>query len=416
MYTLSRAFHRQDPRRSRWVEFDAAKEPIASLLAEKGDVWLFITYPGYDGEKALRLKTVPRWINQYSTPSTTVEEWLTNLENRTLPWAETLPSFEDHYVRYVNAWHAGYQIDPIARDGTIEQGGSDYDKEDLRVWQDGLDPNHIARYCLFTVNGLFHPIDWGEDGVIIREGNTSLRHANDNQIGLYSFNEVGAVTYVPVTDEMVTPLREGEPLHKAVYLTLPDDVDTDGKTALLVVGGYLQALGSGYTRVGDRTWRVELQHLSLPERYFDSCTALDLSSLGLTEYEHNATLTSLKEFQSDATVRAYLTLPQTFFVVVDAESMFHEWEILEPCGGLPDRYLTYSYGYLPLVGAYGRALEYHAIEEPPYWVLATTPNRRHHYDFRTRPYNKGKAFDAGRYPALPTTRAHAYFRYLGTQR
>lgn len=416
MYELTRAYCRRFPGQSRWEAFDAAAEPITTLSATYGDVWLYITYPTATvAEKALRLHDVANRITRVGDPTTTVQEWLTGLGNETLPFADEVPTFTAHYVRYVNAWHAGYDVHPIARNGTLEQGGSDAAKEDLQIKLDGVDPYQLGDYGMFTINGLFHPIDVGPNGVYIRYGNDSLRRANDNQIGVYSFADVGKVQYVPITADMITPQRPGEPLRNAAYVTLPDDVDLTGKTAMVVIGGYLHVLGKGYTRTGEKTFRIQLQRLSLLERYYDSVADLDMSSLGLSEYDHNASLLSVDEIRRDSAILAYLTLPQSFFVLVDADTMFHEWEAIEPVG-LADRYVLYEYEYLPLVGAYGRGLEHHVIYESPYHLISATPNLRHHYDFQTRPWKKQKAVDSGRYPAWPAEPAVTYIRRLGIER
>lgn len=411
MYTLTRAMCRKDRRQGRWVECDLTDEPINTLIATHGDVWLFIDWGAPEGEYALDIDSVRNMISVVK-PGVTVSEWLENLGNETLPFEENLPTFNTHYVRYIHAWTGGYEIIPISRNGTIAQDVSAYSQDDLLIRRPTVDHEYLATNALFTVNGLFHRASEGVEGVHIIDGNRSLRRANENQVGVYSFSEVGEVDSIPITEEMVHSYASAQPLRRGAYLRIPDDVELENKTVLLVIGGYLQVLGDTYQRVGERHYRVHINKLHMRERYYDSCKDIDLSSLGLTEYDHNDSLLSKDALTSDQALRAYLTLPQSFFVVVDAPSFFQDLEALEETG-LPNRYLDHAFDYAPVMGTYGRMLEYHAISENGVHVLATNTNVRHSYDFHHRPAGN---YDDGRYPYKPFVYAPAWKRILGVQK
>jgi len=414
MYELITAYSRKDRRNGRWVEVDVTDEPVKFLYQTFGDVWFIITYPSLDGVKGLRLDDVQNLLNPLG-PLTSVSEWLISVGNTTLPFTDDFPEFTTGYVKYANAWHAGYQLEPISRIGTVEQGGSKWDKEDLLISRSDIDPEYLVRNVLFSVNGLFHVAEYGPEGVHIHNGNRSLRKANDNQVGIHSFAEVGTVSYIPITDDMITAQHTGAPLNKGVYVTLPENTDMDGKTFLVVLGGYLQVLGKTYTRVGERTYRIELPNLMLLERFYDSWDDMDLDTeLGLTKYEVNNSMVSVFEFFKDETIRRYLTLSQSFFVAVDADTFFHELVALETTK-LPSRYYDSEVTQYPLIGAYGRMLEYHPIVEDGVTVLCTTRNVRHRYDFHRRKWRDSTAVDDGRYPAHSFDHTNAYYRIMGTQ-
>ena len=415
MYQLITAYTLTDRRNSRWqLASDLNDTPIRPLLSTYAEVWLVIDHPSFDTPRWLPLTRV---INEVSNvlPTVTVGQWLTALGNKSLPFSDEKPTFERHYVKYANAWHAGYHIEPISRLGTLSQGGSKWDKEDLLIWRKGVDPETLARHVLFSVNGFFHAAEYGPDGVHIHDGNHTVRHANDNQVGLHSFTKVGALRYIPITDDMIVAQHAGASLYDGVYVTLPDNVDMDGCTFLCVIGGYLQALGKTYTRVGDRTYRIELSNLMLLERYYDSAEALSLKErLGLSDYPSNPGLLGVAEFKSDAVIRRYLTLSQSFFVCVDTPSLFHYLKPVE-YSKLPGRYYDTDNTNYPLVGAYGRTLEYHCIRETTTKVLCSSRNIRHRYDFHRRQWRDMPATDSGRYPKHPFDDAQAYYRLLGTQ-
>ena len=236
--------------------------------------------------------------------------------------------------------------------GTVQQGGSRFDKTDLKVYKEGMDNDFVGKHAIFSVNGFHHITDYGPDGVFVVGGNHSLRHANDNQIGLLSFEDIGEIKCVPITDDMVTGNQGDVPLRKGAYVTIPDHIDIENKTTLLVLGGYLQVLGKTYTRVSDRTYRIQLEQLNLLERYYDSRPYLDFSSLGLDVNDDNPTK-GIDEFFQDDTLRAYLTLPE--FLDRGRRQLLPRTGTAGAIGVAVGITHTDYHPY-PVVGAYGRTL------------------------------------------------------------
>jgi hypothetical protein len=413
MYQLVKARHRLDRRAGRWLDADLANEPVTTLATRFGDVWLYITYPSLTEVKALRFDKVTNWLGGVD-PLMTVQGWLTSLGNKTLPFEGTLPNTEIRLVKYAQAWHCGYDATPIGRFGHVESGGSKFDKEDLLLTHPNFDPAYIAHNAMFTVNGYFHLADHTEAGVRVVDGNRSIRVKNDNQIGVYSFEKVGAIQYVPITAEMISAQTSQARLYDGVYITMPETIDFTNKSVLLSLGGHLHVLDRAYTRVADRTWRVNLNQVMFLERWFQARTALDLSSLGIEEYEANPSLITLEQLKEDSVIQGYLTLSQSFFILVDCESFFQQLDPLE-YSGLPGRFYAGQADGLPVLGTYGRMLDYHTIREENTFVYCADENIRYNYDAGTRRWDRFKAVDAGCYPAQPFRHAEAYLRLMGTE-
>lgn len=413
MYTLIGARYRKHRHEGRWIEADLSNVPVTTLTTTYGDVWLFITYQSLESYRSLRFDSVANWTKDVGS-SVTVQQWLTSLGNRSLPFAPENPQFRTHTVKYASGWHAGYTIEPVGRGGSFSPVGSRYDKPDLLVSHELLEPADIGKYAMFTVNGLFHLIDYSEDRLVIRDGNKTVIRSNDNQVGIYSFKDIGEITYIPITADMIHPQSPDIPLKDSAYISLPNVPGLADKAILMVIGGYLHTPGRAFTQVGDRTYKLETSNMMLLERYYDSKDVIDLESLGLSVYNDNPSLTETEAFISDATLKAYLTLEQSFFVAVDAPTFFQDLIPLEATG-LSNRYLDYTECHLPVMGAYGRMLEHHRIREDGVTVIATSDNYRHNYDFQSRSWPMFPAVDAGRYPAKPYTQAQAYIRKLGVE-
>ena len=413
MYQLVSAKYRSDRKAGRWLDADVANIPITTLTTVYGDVLLFITYPSAPAPKALRFDLVAYTLNGVG-PSVTVQQWLTAQGNKTLPFEKVTPTLTPRYVAYVQAWHAGYDFVPRPRNGVVGANMSLWEQEDLIATHPDFTPAYINDYALFQVNGYFHINDYTDAGCRVLDGNRTVRVSNDNQIGLLSFEDIGKIIKCPITTAMVAAQNADAPLKDAVYVTLPSHYDLKGKTILMVIGGYLHAGGRAFTQVGERTYKVQMQNLMLLDRYLESQKHLDLSSMGLTQYADNPSLTSVAELYSDTAIRGWLTMSQSFFVIVDAPSFFHALEPVE-YSGLPGRYYTYARTDAPLMGAYGRALDYHTIQEQGTTVICASDNVRHHYDANRRQWQLSKAIDGGSYPANPYRHTHAFMRLMGTE-
>lgn len=417
MYQVTRTYRRTNRQNGRWEPYDLSDAPVSTLAAEHGDVWIFITYPLLQGaERALRFDDVRNQVVGIS-PTTTLQEWLTALENQSLPLTDELPEFNERLVTYANAWHSGYEIIAIGRGVGPDALASKYQKEDLRLNKEGVDPEYLRKHAMVSVNGLYHITEYDHNGVYVREGNNSVRITNDNQIGIHSFAEIGEINYLPITADMIHNKGGDSPLIQGTYLHLPDTVDLHGRTALLVVGGYLQVMDRTYRRVGDRTWRIQLGRLGLVERYYDSKDRIDLSTVQehMTYYESNPDLITTSEMVSDDLVMAYLTLPQSFIVLVNTDNLFQEFLPMES-SGLPGRWFEHQFKPLPAVGAYGRTIEYHPIQEGEITVVNGTESKHHHYDFLTRPWRSQVGLDRSRRSAKPFEHTQAHWRILGTIR
>lgn len=416
MYVLVRSRYRADRRNGRWLEADLRKKKVTTLTTEYGEVIMYIEFPGSgsDGKqtKALMFDKASELLNGVAA-TTTVEQWLTNLGNTTLPFEAKFPNEKEKYVKYAQAWHAGYKAYPKGRNEHINATTSPASKEDLILLHDHHSYADFDKYCLVTVNGYFHISDFSENGICVYDGNKSIRRANNNQIGVYSFEQIGTLKKVPITKAMVKPQKKGAPLADAAYITIPSNVDIRNKTVLMVIGGYLQAMGKVYRPVSDRTFRLEIGGNMFLDRYIQSVKELDVDVLGMTVDPLNPTLMSTAQMKSDDVMMRYLTMSQSFLVIVDTPTMFQDYEPIEWLR-LPGRFIDPSGQNFPIVGAYGKMLDYHTIHEVDTYVYATTDNIRHNYDANRRKNWGLKALvDGGRYPAHPFYHDDAFYRILG---
>lgn len=415
MYQLITAYTRKDRRKDQWVETDVSVIPIRDLKQHYPEVWLMITYPALgDEHQALYFDDVVN-LTKDALQSLTVAGWLTSLGNMSLPLRTEFPSFKPKYVKYINAWYGRFSVEPIDESYIVDNTVSKFDKKHLKITHPDVDGPTLRKRAMISINGFFHFTEYTPDGIIVHHGNQSIRHANDNHVGVHSFMEVGEINYLNITDDMISNINEGAPLSDGVYVTLPKSVNLKDKTILMVIGGYLQALGKGYTRTGEHTFRIQLSNLMLLERFYQSRHFMDMHDAPRTIYGNDIDLLSVGELHSDEMIRWLINRTQTFFVVVDVPSMFHAIEPVEHMQ-LPGRYMDNTPNNYPLIGAYGRVLEYRHLFYPgERYVLASTPNRRYNFDFNRRPWRDSLAVNHGSNSEHPFTHTDAFWRLLGTQ-
>lgn len=416
MYQLIRAYTQKDRRNGRWTPVDLTEVSVRDVPQLFSELCMVITYPALNGdEQALFFEDVAN-LTKDALHNTTVQQWLTSLGNSTIPLREDVPTFEERFVKYINAWYGNFQLDPIGPSRRLESNVSKYDKDDIHIQHDTIGPQELRKQVMVSVNGYFHFIEYADEGIIVHEGNRSVLTSGYNQVGIHSFKEIGEVNYIPIDDGMTYRLGDDTPLCDGVYIDLPGTAeDYKNKTVLFVFNGYLQTLGKSYNRVGETTFRVDMFRLLMLERYYQSRNFLDMKDIPITNYEGSDNLVSVSEFHSDEVTKWFLNRSQTFFVVVDTPSMFNELEPVEHVK-IPGRFMDHQHAEYPMVGVYGKTLEYRALRYPGNKnVMATIPNERHRFDFNTQPWRENAGVTDGRNSYRPFTHEHAYWRLLGTQ-
>lgn len=393
-----------------WSNVNINSMTIGALFATYANVWLTLSHPALSANVFLELNTMRAQIaNEHHRR--TVPQWLAAIGNDALPTVPALPELRLRRVRYNDAWRAGYDIKPVDRfrheDAEIPHG----DKNDLLLRKEGVDFQTYYRYAMVTVNGFFHRTGTYQDALQVVEGGRTGRLCNDNQVGIHSFFGVGTIEQIPITADMVYKTVSSGRLADRAYIELP--YDTEDKTVLLVIGGYLHVLDDAYTRIGPKSLRVNFNKIAFPERYFESRDKIDLSSLPLNLTENDPGHVAVDELLSDAVITAYLSLPQSYVVIVNAKDFFVRRHQIANTQ-LPGRFETTSATErLPLFGAYGKAYDYAIFPDWGRRVLACSENARARYGFRTTSWRSELSIDDSLYPYRPWDWSEGHLLEMG---
>jgi hypothetical protein len=340
-------------------------------------------------DQTVRYLDLQQFAPTYSTYTGTVQQMLTAYGNAGAVEV-TAPILDTRTVEFSDAVRAGYQLTPVHPTLGLNAGVDG--RTDLLITRahPKTDYAFFKRRAMVSVNGFYHMIDTDSvSGVHVRDGAKSLKISGQNQVGVLSFASLADLTYVPITAGMIKKrltaamiagtAPEG-PLSSIGYVKLGRDMT--GKTAILVLGGYMFMPDStALTRVSDDEFAINFQAIQLPHRYYESKRYMDLSSLSLSTGNNNPDQISLTELMSDAVLSKYLTLSQSFFVIVNSAELYVNRYYVKKTG-TPGMYISYQKPTLPLYVGVGRMPEYWPRQEEDRWSLSA-------YDM----YNRNKIFD-----------------------
>ena len=278
--------------------------------------------------------------------------WLASNGNVALPTSNALPVINTRYAEFSDAVRSGYKIKPVDINISETVDLPLADRPDLLVRKDGEDYPTVQQCTLVNVNGFYHATDASSAGLYVIDGNKTSLHSGRNEIGLLSFRKLGNLSYYPITDAMIYAQKDTEKLRYNCYVNL--GVDVSQKTVMLVLGGYLHVLDKqAVFRISTTAFGIDFGQIPLVDRYFESRKVLDLSSLGLEVSPNNPDQIAINDLFSDAVLRKYLQLSQTFFVVLDNPDIFLDVTEVRP-SPWPGCYTAYIPPIYPLLVGHGK--------------------------------------------------------------
>jgi len=398
--------------RGRWVSADLSLAPVATLFDTYMGVYLILSHYSLDHKVSLDLSEVASEISGL-VDTATVTDWLTLRGDRTLPTSDVLPTITTKQVKYNDAWQAGYTMNFVHPFYHVDTQIMETEKTDVLMVREDTDYEQFYKNCLVTVNGLIHRTDFDEYGIRIKDAGTSVRQANENHIGILSFREIGEIEIINITEDMIYNPNPGAKLKEAAYLKVEQSME--GKVVMLVLGGYLHVLESYYYAIGDHAIKIDMANFPFIQRFYASKKLLDMSNV-MADWQsdpNNDEHFAISDLFSDTTIKKYLTMSQSFIVLLDADNLYVEKHKVEYTG-LPGRYYAHSRPEFPLRTELGRLPEYIAIPETDIWVLAIQDNFSTKYRFEATNYRDEPGIDPQRETLKPVYYAQGHLLEIGS--
>ena len=362
MYSFIRSLVKETPH-SKWKELDVRAAVIRDLYKK----YHAVVFELKDQSGIRGYFDLSKLQYQFQFSDYYVYDWLNFTRSGELPLTIKDPTLVKGFVKYRDAFQAGYTVEPV---GPLIAVGSKRPIDDLPdavLSKTGVDPLFMYHNCLFTVNGLFHSTDADVKGVYIKDACKSASIARLAQIGIHSYREVGSLTYKPFVRGMdykiVPEQRYSEQMH--VDLGTP----LDGKSLLISIGGYLHLFDDLYTVVSDTCVRINFNKWPILERLNQMRQLIDISHLNLTNASTNDTQYVVEELFADEFWLRLMELSQSFFILVDTPKMFVEY-IPVAGTGTPAKWSWPTRPDMPLQAEYGQYCDYVSGKDGKAWLLS----------------------------------------------
>ena len=392
----------------RWEQIVLADYTVAQLVTTFRRWQVTLTVPSaptvmlyLDGDLVRQ-----NWPNEQIT----FAQLLINLGNASLPTTPTGIKLNLRTARYKDAFKAGYTVTPVTHANNDNPSIALEDKTDIRLTRENPATDYVnffKRYMV-SINGFYHQTDTdGVKGIVVTDAMKSQRRSGQNQIGLFNFQNLGDLEFVPITNAMIQVADPGE-----ARVTLGKVLDN--KTVFLVLGGYFMLIDPlNFTRVGDSTYLIDFKNIPMKERWFESGKFLDLSGLPVDTTPMNDEEILAANLTSEAFIRAYLQLSQSFFVILDNPEVFANRQFVKR-SRFPNHYVAYREPIYPLVTALGRMPEYWSVHEDRQWSLTVHDNVRGQRIFNTVNQIGLEGIDGANEPQNRGEVSPAFFLELGS--
>jgi len=414
MYTFVKMIAKTRGRTGTWFESTDASIPVRQIGSLYTKCYLVLTNPFYTGHLVLDCDDV---ANQFALLSNTltIEQWLLSVGEQSLPVTEKSLNLKVDYVKYKDALQAGWKLDLCHRTAhpTIPMPKSEL--RDVRMYKEGVTSRRFLDYCLVSVNNLVHlAIQGVSEEVQIIEAGVSNQLYNDNHVGILSFEKIGKLTTIPVTDEMIAGLNDGAGLADLCVIKVPEQYNVENVFPMISIGGFLHSLGSVFSYLGNNTFKVDLGNFGWESRYFELLKRMDLSTLHKHMTEKNGTYIQVanEELFSDAVLRALLTLTNSFIVLVDNPNVVVSQRPVERTR-TPGVYLAQSPSNLPVLYNKGMLYDTWEINETGIAVLKGKENFRPTYNHETTALFEEHSFDNLQSSAEPDRYSMAFQWLIG---
>lgn len=350
--------------------------------------------------------------NEYSEYTGNLIDLLVSIGNTTIPYVTNVPDINTRTIRYKDAYRAGYQLTPI--DPLYGTNSAPEYRTAIRITRDNpvTDYDLFYQHCLVSVNGFFHLTDTdGTNGIVVYHANTSRKIANQNQVGIISFYNVAGLEFIPITEDMIYKNDPLQPISESGYIKIGRDLTN--KSVLISIGGYLHYVDGNLIQfVNDDEITIDFSNYNLFERYYESKHYIDLSSLPMSQNSVNDSQIATEELLSDNVLKKYLTLPQSFVIVVDAPQLFFNKQYIKKTN-LPGMVISHQEPKYPLVAGLGRFPEYWSTKEDGQYSLTLYDNTKRNYIFNTTETIGLPSIGDSQLPIDPESVEGLYFLEIG---
>lgn len=395
---------------AQWHDADLSHILVYDIFNNYTQVFLTLTNPYLDAPVHVDMNQLRA---RYSSYDGLLTQLLIDIGSETLPTVASLPNAQVRYAKYSDAFFSGYKVDTTKIGVGNLNGYTPSELVDLKITRPGSDTDVtlIHKYCLVTVNGYIHRTDCDNQNTYVYDGRKSLARCRENQAGILSFLDIGKLKQVPIDPANIYAQDTNSDLKTRAYFWV--DEDLTNKSVALVLGGYLIFPEEQvFWQTSERTFAINFNAMPLIERLFESNMYLDLSFLDLDRYNNLPDLMSVPELLSDDTLKKYMTMSQSFLVIIDAPNVFTNRTHLRDCK-LPGMFTAFSDPTYPLFVNYGKMAEYWKTKEDGQWSVTVRDSFLRNFVLSSRPDAQLQVVSPAGVPTQKFYHSRGYMMQIG---
>ena len=366
-----------------YENIDISLQTIAYIQREYVDGYIELSNPTLTDNifitiQEFRELKLPHRLDQ------TFEYWLAYIKNATINGTEERPNYVTNLVKARNAIQAGYTFNLCKR--TLDPNASIAigDMNDLYLYRFGVPTETLNKRSLITVNGYMHPHVPYYDGIAVIGGGSQHKLIGDLTLGILSFANVADLQMIPITEERISRYQPGVAYSNKVVIDVGRDLRN--KSVIVVIGGYPLISSPLVSIVGDEAGviTVDTRSFDVVRHVNNSVGEINLEACGVVSPDSIKGIPPLSAnyLRSDLFMTKYLTLPQSFIVVVDTPTLVVEKTAVPPTG-LPARHISMTEPNLPIMDSDGRLPEYWISPQNGPYVICTRNNYYKQYLYET---------------------------------
>ncbi len=313
---------------------------------------------------------------------------------------------------YVLANQAGYKFE-ITKMGQYEYDPLAYfykeNFPDVKITRPNstTDLSLLHSKALLTVNGYVHNTVYGDNTLYIPNASSSLLKHKQNNIGILSFNQLSQpLKKIKLIDSMLTG-ETSVPLFEKTVITFDREV---GSVFLVIAGYLIFEQPEFFYRVSGSSFVLRLDRLNYVEKLYELNTHRNIfDEVGVDVSPTDPSLVDGTQLRSDAVIRKFLTLDNSFLVEVPCEAIEAKPIYLEH-STVPGSFRTEVEPVYPIITGRGKIAEYFKQKknDTKYTVYINDAYYQN-YLFSHLPQNQIKIYNDHRQPGSTYQLSEAFF-------
>lgn len=312
----------------------------------------------------------------------TLQEWFTSIAGtRITTLKKALPELkfgEAHYqaldYSFVPMTHLCPPNTHFTQDFAID------DASDIVIEVPTEHRQTYSKSVLYNIGGMWVPHLLDSTGVRLPNAGTIAKRCSEVSVGMWVFDQIGAVSTLPITADMLFKLDTTRDWYSNLLLKIAGGLE--GKSVGIVIGGILRWLKPNQI-ISNSALSISLPNFSLINSLLATREYFDWDDLGFGDF---SSPTSVSLLRNPETLKALLLHYSSFLVIVDNPYLEFRTRGLETTGPVGKFYFKDKDGNSPmgmLQHANGRCIHFWPIWEEGEWVLHTSEKQEENYLFGT---------------------------------